>query len=86
MRVLSRRFLVTRKEKCGHGEQSVLPAVYSTVPDSASSRRSPSGNVRGCAPVRFGDVVLQILKADAPQAAASNLNRTQFSTADQPPG
>lgn len=29
-----------RKEKCGQGEQSVVRAVYSTVPDSASSRRS----------------------------------------------
>lgn len=48
-------------------------------------RETPSGNVRDCAPVRFGDLVFQILKANPPQASPADLNRAQLSTADQPP-
>lgn len=37
-----------------------------------------------CAPVCVGDVVFQILEADAPQAAAADLDGAQLSAADQP--
>lgn len=43
------------------------------------------GDVGSCAPVCFGDVVLQVLEADAPQAAAADLDGAQLSAADQLP-
>jgi hypothetical protein len=41
--------------------------------------------VRGCAPVRFGDVVFQILKADAPQAPSADLNGAKLTCLQQCP-
>ena len=91
MRVLSRRFLVTTvigQHALSQGEVRPRRAVRTArcLLDSPRLRviqEVAGGNPFSCPPVRFGDVIFHILKANAPQA--TDLDGAQLSTADQAP-
>jgi hypothetical protein len=93
MRVLSRRFLVTTvigQHALSQGEVRPRRAVRTArcllnSPRPRVIQEVAGGNPFSCPPVRFGDVIFHILKANAPQAPPTDLDGAQLSTADQAP-